>query len=45
MDMFIDGRWFPAVSGQTQPVTDPTTGLVFDTVPLGNADDADIAIR
>ena len=45
MEMFIDGHWCPAASGLTQPVTDPTTGLVFDTVPVGSADDADVAIR
>jgi succinate-semialdehyde dehydrogenase/glutarate-semialdehyde dehydrogenase len=44
MDMFIDGGWHPAVSGNTQPVTEPATGAVFDTVPRGDAADADIAI-
>ena len=45
MDMFIDGGWCPSLSGATQPVTDPTTGAQFDTVPAGNAEDADVAIR
>ncbi|MBE0413714.1 aldehyde dehydrogenase family protein [Yoonia sp.] len=45
MDMFIDGGWHPSVSGDTQPVTEPATGTVFDTVPQGTAADADIAIR
>ncbi len=45
MDMFIDGCWTPAVSGATQPVTNPTTGAVLDTVPTGDERDADIAIR
>ncbi|GAB4273079.1 MAG: aldehyde dehydrogenase family protein [Pararhodobacter sp.] len=45
MDMFIDGAWVPSVSGSTQPVTDPCRGVAFDTVPRGNAQDADIAIR
>jgi succinate-semialdehyde dehydrogenase / glutarate-semialdehyde dehydrogenase len=45
MDMFIDGRWTPAVSGATQNVTNPTTGAVIDTVPTGDAIDADIAIQ
>ena len=45
MDMFIDGGWRASVSGQTQLVTDPTTGQSFDTVPRGTAEDADIALR
>jgi succinate-semialdehyde dehydrogenase/glutarate-semialdehyde dehydrogenase len=41
--MFIGGAW---VDGTAQmPVTDPTTGAVIDTVPLGGAHDADLAIR
>lgn len=45
MDMFIDGAWRPATSGARQDVTAPATGEVFDTVPAGGADDADIAIK
>ena len=45
MDMFIDGGWHPSVSGDTQPVTEPATGAIFETVPRGTAADADIAIR
>lgn len=45
MEMFIDGAWTPSVSGATQPVTDPRSGVVFDTVPQGRAQDADIAVR
>lgn len=45
MEMFIDGCWKPAVSGATQPVTNPTTGAIIDTVPTGDEQDADIAIR
>lgn len=45
MEMFIDGAWHPSVSGDTQTVTDPTTGAVIDHVPTGTAEDADIAIR
>ncbi len=44
MEMFIDGAWRPSRSGATQPVTDPTTGVVFNTVPAGDATDADAAI-
>lgn len=45
MEMFIDGRWAKAASGAVQSVTNPTTGAVIDTVPTGDAIDADIAIR
>ena len=45
MEMFIEGHWTASVTGATQPVTDPRSGLAFDTVPQGNAQDADIAIR
>jgi succinate-semialdehyde dehydrogenase/glutarate-semialdehyde dehydrogenase len=41
--MFIGGAWVGG--GATIPVTDPTTGAEFDTVPLGGADAADMAIR
>lgn len=45
MEMFIDGAWSPATNGARQDVTAPTTGEVFDTVPTGDATDADIAIQ
>jgi succinate-semialdehyde dehydrogenase/glutarate-semialdehyde dehydrogenase len=45
MDMFIDGQWTPARSGARQNVTNPATGAIIDTVPTGDAVDADIAIR
>lgn len=44
MEMFIDGTWRPAVSGARQNVTAPATGQVFDTVPAGGAEDAEVAI-
>ncbi len=43
MQMFIGGTWVGAA--ETMPVTDPTTGAVFDRVPLGGAAEADQAIR
>jgi succinate-semialdehyde dehydrogenase/glutarate-semialdehyde dehydrogenase len=43
MKMFIGGTWVDGGAGQ-MPVTDPTTGEVFDSVPLGGASDADRAI-
>ncbi|MGO9024494.1 MAG: aldehyde dehydrogenase family protein [Beijerinckiaceae bacterium] len=45
MDMFIDGQWTPARSGARQNVTNPATGGIVDTVPTGDAADADIAIH
>jgi len=45
MDMFIDGQWVAAKSGATQPVTNPATGEIVDTVPTGDAEDADLAIQ
>lgn len=45
MEMFIHGEWVAAASGATQPVTDPRSGTVFDTVPQGAAVDADRAIQ
>ena len=43
MDMFIDGAWCPATTGARQDVTAPATSEVFDTVPTGDAKDADMA--
>ena len=45
MEMFLDGAFHPACDGRVMPVTDPTTGESFDTVPLAGPADADIAIR
>lgn len=45
MDMFIDGQWTASRTGARQPVTNPTTGAIIDTVPTGDAVDADRAIR
>jgi succinate-semialdehyde dehydrogenase / glutarate-semialdehyde dehydrogenase len=45
MEMFIDGAWLAARSGARQNVTNPATGAVIDTVPTGDAQDADLALR
>lgn len=45
MDMFIDGKSCAALSSQRLEVTNPATGEVIDTVPTGDASDADLAIR
>ena len=44
MDMFVDGTWMQAASGARHNVINPATGGVIDTVPTGDARDADIAI-
>ncbi len=43
MKMFIGGAWVDAAL--KMPVTDPTTGTVIDTVPMGGAHEADLAIH
>ena len=45
MEMFIDGAWRAATSGERLNVIAPATGQVIDTVPHGNASEADLAIR
>jgi succinate-semialdehyde dehydrogenase / glutarate-semialdehyde dehydrogenase len=45
MLMFIDGKYAAAADGKTMPVIDPTTGDEFNSVPLGSAADADLAIK
>lgn len=42
--MFISGDWVPAISGERLRVTAPATGDVIDSVPVGDAADADAAI-
>jgi acyl-CoA reductase-like NAD-dependent aldehyde dehydrogenase len=45
MELFIDGKWHPSKSTASLPVINPTTGETLDTVPLGNSEDADRAIK
>ena len=45
MNFFINGEWAPSVSGHTLPVHNPATGEIIDSVPAGNAEDADRAVR
>jgi len=45
MDMFINGSWQTAHTGARQDVVEPVTGTVFETVPTGDAKDADTAIK
>jgi lactaldehyde dehydrogenase / glycolaldehyde dehydrogenase len=42
--MFIDGQWCDALSGQTRPVIDPATEVELARVPEAEADDAAKAI-
>lgn len=44
MEMFIDGSWRAGHSGARMEVASPVTGAVIDTVPLGDAADADAAV-
>ena len=44
MEMFVDGAWRAGHSGTRMQITSPVTGAVVDTVPLGDAIDADLAI-
>ena len=44
MDFFIDGKWTPGTSARLIPVVNPATGETIDSVPAGNAADADQAI-
>ncbi len=41
---FINGQWVAAVSGQTLPVHDPSTGEVFDEITRSAAEDVDRAV-
>ena len=42
--MYIDGQWLDAASGQTRPVYDPATGAEIGTVPMGDTADTEAAI-
>ena len=43
-EMFVDGRWQPAASGETAEEISPATGEVIGTVPQGDRSDAQRAI-
>jgi len=44
MDFFINGEWLEATVSRRITVSNPATGEAIDTVPSGNAEDADRAI-
>ena len=43
--MFVNGEWVDAKSGDTYEVKNPANGEVVDRVPSGNVDDANAAIE
>lgn len=43
--MFINGDWADAQSGRTYEIKNPATGDVIDTVPFGEAADAQAAVE
>ena len=44
-NMFVDGKWLAAASGDTIPVISPVDGLAFDSIARGTAADVDAAVR
>ena len=42
--LFIDGKWQPATSGETYAVIDPATEAQVSTIQLAGADDIDAAV-
>ena len=42
--LFVNGQWVAAASGETLPVIDPSTGEVFDQLARGSATDVDRAV-
>jgi len=45
MQLFIDGRWRPALSGRTLGIINPATEEVILAVPYGDAEDYRLAIE
>jgi len=43
--MLIGGRFVDAISGRTLDVENPATGKIFTTVPAGDKQDVDLAVR
>ena len=44
-NMFVDGKWIAAASGDTIPVISPVDGVAFDSIARGTAADVDSAVR
>jgi len=45
MNMYIDGRWQPAVSGKSRKIINPCNGVVIAEVAEGDREDARCAIK
>lgn len=45
INLFIGGKWQPAVSGATLDVRDPGSGEVVTTVAAGDSSDIDLAVQ
>ncbi|MEH7107336.1 aldehyde dehydrogenase family protein [Bacillus sp. JJ1764] len=45
IDMFIDGKWVEALSGDRRNIINPATGEVIATSPVGSTNDAKMAIE
>ena len=44
-ELFIDGKFVPAASGETFDVIDPATGQIFASAAAGDAADIDLAVQ
>jgi acyl-CoA reductase-like NAD-dependent aldehyde dehydrogenase len=44
-ELFIDGKFVPAISGETFEVEDPSTGQTFAHTAAGGAADIDLAVK
>jgi 1-pyrroline dehydrogenase len=43
--MYIEGRWEPALSGETETILNPATGRPIGEVPKGGEEDVDLAVK
>jgi len=43
--MYINGRWVPSINEETIEVTNPSNGEIIATIPRGNANDIDDAVK
>jgi aldehyde dehydrogenase (NAD+) len=44
-NLFIGGRWLPALDGRSLPVVSPADGEVFDRIARGGAAEVDAAVK
>ena len=45
MKMFVGGQWVDSRSGETFDATSPASGEVIATIPKGNREDAERAVK